>query len=188
MAVNTLVEWRNTYNIPIWVGEFGGPDGGNPSTAWSSTTTDPEWQICEQLFYRCEEQAIGWNFWLGYMTTSLWTLNAYKPLFPLKIFNSNLVRQPWSSPVPELINYITASVGVNVLQDYELQMRSDGSVTFSPGITVNVLTEHRLADTDVWQYINETKGIVQSTTITNEEETTAHPGDWNIYIYSLGYG
>jgi hypothetical protein len=74
MVIDTLISWRNQWRIPIWLGEFGGPSGGNVQTY---DPADNFWQICYQLVLRCEENAIPWNLWGGRLTIDNNRLAAY---------------------------------------------------------------------------------------------------------------
>ena len=110
------------------------------------------------------------------------------PLFPLKIFNHNLIRQSWIPPhIPRLSSFITASNGVDSVSDYELEMwHNKDSVTLSPGIIVKIILAHLKPD-NAWEYFEEVKSITEITTIQNKEGTTDRPGDWNTKILSLAY-
>jgi hypothetical protein len=188
IVAEELLNWRSAYNIPVWLGEFGGPGGGNPQSSYNAS--DPYWRICEELLYRCEEQVISWNLWMGVQSVTHNRLDQYKPLFPLKIFNTNLVRQPWISPiVPRIWPYVLASFCVDNrddLVDYVIRLRHNGDyAVFKPGIIIRIVTTHFLANGTVGEIFTQDKEINQSTTTRNEEGTTAHPGNWDTKILSM---
>jgi len=201
MEFDSILYDRTTYNIPIWLGEFGGPGGGNPATPYDYS--DPYWAICAELLWRSEEQVIGWNLWLGATTVTNTHLPQYMPLLPPKNFNTYLIRHPWQgAKVPVISQYVKTMNGVDNVYDYQLQMfHNNDSVTFNPGITVKVVRSHDVGPpgvngncpagtwkgaTDCWRDFEEIMPINEETTITNHEGTTAYPGDWNMYIYSIG--
>lgn len=187
MKVDSLIYWRRAYHIPMWLGEFGGPGGGSSSLPY--TPTDPHWRICEELLYRCEEQVISWNLWLGAITATQNRLSRHTALFPLKIYNPNLIRQPWLFPnVPYITDYIVASNGVDDITNWTLKMwHNKDSVTLKPGIIIQVTVMHKLADGSFETVTDSQVNVTEPLTITNEEGTPTHPGDWNTVIQVLSY-
>jgi hypothetical protein len=84
--VDQYLLWESQYNIPIWLGEYGGPPGGNvvtydpndPTQSPGGLTYGIQWQICRQLTIDCNEKNIGWNLWCGGLFPAT-TLNRLAP-------------------------------------------------------------------------------------------------------------
>jgi len=179
VSVGYLVEMRQKLDIPFWFGEFGSFCPFNES--------NPEWLLAEQTLFRCEEQVIGWNLWMGRLAKYRpWS--DYLSFFPLKVYNENLVRQAWFMPIPKLTDYIMAQQGVDMLELYQMGMwHNTDYVTFKPaGIIILVITNHALPDGTFETVSQEQITVTEELTFRNEEGTTTHPGDWNIKIFSLG--
>lgn len=175
MSLAYAVEQRKRYNVPFWFGEFGSASPYN--------STNIEWNLAEQSCWRCEEQVVGWNLWNGGIGA---VSNYYLGFFPLKIYNSNLVRQPWNPPFVSLMDYITASQGVDVLTPYQVSMWHNGDfVTFRPGITVRYIRTQVQANGSNKVIEDVIVQVTQPLTLTNIEGTTDHPGDWNLNVYSI---
>jgi hypothetical protein len=190
-VLDPLMYWRNKYNIPIWLGEFGGPGGGSSNKVFAST--DSQWQICQQLLCRCEEQVIGWNLWMGGTSITNIRPKIYQPLFPLQVYNSNLTRSQQIFPsLPGLIPCLVSENGFDYVTKYTFGLYHNGDFVIlnaqsRPATIVNVL---------VSRMVNGTKQTVssqnitisnQNIIITNIEGTSAHPGDWNTIIRSIQY-
>jgi hypothetical protein len=85
IEVDYLVKARNKLKTPFWLGEFG--------SYWPFDRSNLEYNWTEQILWRCEEQVLGWNLWMGRTAEdNLW--NEYLQLFPLKVYNERLVREP----------------------------------------------------------------------------------------------
>lgn len=85
IEVDYLVKARNKLKTPFWLGEFG--------SYWPFDRSNPEYQWTEQTLWRCEEQVLGWNLWMG-RTAEDNPWNEYLPMFPLRVYNDKLVREP----------------------------------------------------------------------------------------------
>lgn len=177
--------WRDKYNIPVWLGEYGGPNGGNPTTLFDPT--DNFWAIVDQLTRRAEEQAMGWNLWLGLVRyPEIDHLINTAAMFPLNYLNSKFIRQSWiPCQQPTLYRYIIAS-NVDSLSQFSIATwHNNDFVTLKAGIIVDVKRDHLIGGVVV-DTKTERLYLTEDTTITNHEGTTAYPGDWNMYIYSIG--
>jgi hypothetical protein len=180
MVIDYPVIMRRLLNRPFWLGEFGTSGGGNKPF----DPTNPEDQICEQLLYRAEEQVEGWNLWQG-------TMVATKPLypqelFPLKIFNQDLIRKPLT--FTNIVDYITAMHGVDILTPAKVEMWHNGDyITLKPGIIVRYLRTQVQADKSSKVMEDTTIRITQPLTLTNIEGTTDYPGDWNLCVYLVTF-
>lgn len=178
MTIRHLVEMREKVNAPFWLGEFGSHKPFNES--------NQEWLLTEQLLFRCEEQVLGWNLWMG-RTGIDKPWNAYLPFFPLKVYNLNLVRKPWVA-VPDLLDYIVEQYGVDRLEPFKVEMwHNKDYVTFDRGIIIRIIINHRLQNETFEVVSNETVKVFSQLTIRNEEHTETHPGDWNTKIYLIGF-
>ena len=179
MSLSYAVEYRKKLNVPFWFGEFG---SGYPFNA-----SNPEWLLAEQHLWRCEEQVVGWNLWMG--RTGLdrpW--NHYLPFFPLKIYNQNLVREVWNPPGPSFVGYVVDWKGVDRLEPYRIEMWHNGDyVTLKPGIVVRVIVNHKLPDGTLEIVSDQELALTEETKIMNVEGTAEYPGDWNTKIYPVGY-
>jgi len=191
---DSLVTWRKLYNIPMWLGEFGGPGGGNPNAPYPGLPNQEEWrklqwEICGELLWRSEEQVISWNLWLGTLSTTTNKLLPYMPLLPPMNLNVNLVRQPFIMVgIPKLTEYVIDSKGVDVLGDYEIHLwHNSDYVTFKPGIVIRVLEYQKDAEgKQVLRTDNEIM-VSEQTTIQNIEGSVEHPGDWNTVIMTVRF-
>lgn len=162
MEFEDFVYWREVYKVPIWLGEFGGPGGGNPypGTAYPNCrdptnvtqceTEELQWAICAELLWRAEEQVLGWCEWLGSTSITINRLAPYMTLLPPSNFNESLTRQPWQgSGVPLIELYITASNGVDHVHAYQIELwHNNDSVTFSAGIIIKVTRSHEVGVPD----------------------------------------
>lgn len=174
-TLSYLVQMRQKLNAPFWLGEFG--------THQPVDSSNPEWVLTEQNLFRCEEQVVGWNLWMG-RTGIDKPWNHYLPLFPLKANNADLIRQPWCPPAPNLIDYVIDQHDVERLEPYRIEMwHNKDYVTFKPSIIIHVITNHKLSDGSCEIVSEEKIQITEQLTICNEEGTNEHPGDWNIIIY-----
>jgi hypothetical protein len=178
MSLSYAVEYRKKLNVPFWFGEFGSNGPFNSS--------DPEWVLTEQHLWRCEEQVVAWNLWMG--GTSLnkpW--NRYLPFFPLKVYSHNLVRQPWNPPGPSFAGYVVDWKGVDRLEPYRIEMWGKGDyVTLKPGIVIRVIVNHTLPNGTLVIVSDLELALTEETTITNIEYSVEYPGDWNTKIYPVG--
>jgi hypothetical protein len=175
MTLGHLVQMRQKLNAPFWLGEFGAHQPFDSS--------NPEWVLTEQNLFRCEEQVIGWNLWMG-RTGINRRWNCYLPFFPLKVYNANLIRQSWQPPAPNLTGYIIDQHEVDRLELYRIEMwHNNDYVTFKSGIIIYVIINHKLSDGSVEIVSKEKIQVTKQLTIRNEEGTAEHPGDWNIIIY-----
>ena len=187
ISLDPLVCWRSKYNIPIWLGEFGGPKGGSGDQVF--TETDPNWRICQQLLCRCEEQAIGWNLWMGNTSIKKIRPRIFQPLFPLHVNDTNLVRQTWIYPSkPDLIALIVSQNGLDYATDTMAELFHKGDHVVlncqgRPSISVNIVL-YRVIDGTEQVISNETIAVAnQNVTIMNTDWTLARPEDWNTRIY-----
>lgn len=173
-----LIQIRERFHVPIWLGEFGAHPPFNSS--------NPEWLLTEQLLSGLETQAIGWNLWMGRTTLSKpW--NRYLNFFPLKITNAFLIRQAWQPPSPKLTDYVINQSNVEFLDLYRIKMWHNGDyVTLRPGIVIFVITNHRLDDGSIEIISQEEIRVKENMRVSNEEGTSRHPGDWNIIVYLRG--
>jgi len=139
--IGYLVELRRTLDAPVWLGEYGLGGGGN----WKYEKSDPYSQIAEELTYRCEEQAIGWNLWGGAMKKDKpWYASA---MFPLEVYNEKLTRQPFLLETPKLTDYITDSYHVDDFEPYQIRLRHHNDyVVFEEGVQIIVVVTQRLSD------------------------------------------
>jgi hypothetical protein len=179
MSLSYAVEYRKKLNVPFWFGEFGANSPFNAS--------NPEWRLTEQHLWRCEEQVVGWNLWMG-RTDINKPWNYYLPFFPLKIYNSNLTRQDWQPPCPSFAGYVLASKGVDRLEPYRIELWHNGDyVTLKPGIAVRVIVNRKLPNGTVEVVYDWKLVLTEETTIKNIEGTAEFPGDWNTKIFLLYY-
>jgi len=176
ITLDYITNARTTFNLPLWLGEFGSLD-------LPFNYSNPEYQWTEQTLWRCEEQAIGWNLWIGRtVMNDPWI--EYLPFFPLKEYNENITRYPWNNLAPELADYIGDAKGMDRYGPsfVELWHNSD-YVRLNPGIIVTVMTSRRLPDGTVVSVGNETITVDGQLTISNQEGTQDYPGDWNMEIF-----
>lgn len=178
-SLASAVYYRKKLEVPFWFGEFGSDIPFDAS--------NPEWLLAEQHLWRCEEQVVGWNLWMG-RTDAGKPWNHYLPFFPLKVFNLDLVRQPWNPPAPSFMDHIIDNKGVDVLEPYRVELWHNGDyVTLKQGIIVRVIVNRRLLDGTVEIVSDQEWALTEETTIMNVEGTAECPGDWNTKIYSVGY-
>jgi len=178
MSLAYAVEYRKRLNVPFWFGEFGANSPFNSS--------NPEWLLTEQHLWRCEEQVVGWNLWMG-RTDINKPWNYYLSFFPLKVFNYNLVRQPWNPPSPSFVGYVLDWKGADRLEPYRIELWHNGDyVTLKPGIVVRVIVNHKLSDGTVEVVSDQEWALKEETTIKNVEGTAEFPGDWNTQIFPVG--
>jgi len=177
MSLSYAVEYRRKLNVPFWFGEFGAHSPFNSS--------NPEWLLTEQHLWRCEEQVVGWNLWMG-RTDIDKPWNHYLPFFPLKVFNHDLVRQPWNPPGPSFSEYVLEWRGVDMLTPYRIELWHNGDyVTLKPEIVVRVIVNRRLENGTVCVVSDEEIELKEVTTIRNIEGTADFPGDWNVKIFPV---
>lgn len=172
-----VVETREKLNVPFWLGEFG--------SYWPFNASNPEWLLTEQTLFRSEEQAVGWNLWMGRVNiNSSW--NEYLTLFPLKIYNANLTRNPWSFDMPRLTDHLITQHSVDKLEPYQIVMWANNDyVTLSPGLVIRVITTHKLQNGTFSIVKDQTITIQSQLTIQNIEGTLDYPGDWNTEIFPV---
>jgi hypothetical protein len=179
MSLSYAVEYREKLNVPFWFGEFG---SNMPFDA-----SNPEWLLAEQHLWRCEEEVVGWNVWMG-RTDINKPWSCYLPFFPLKVFNQNLFRQPWNLSSPSFLDYVVDSKGVDRLEPYRIELWQNGDyVTLRPDIVVRVIVNHMLPNGTFEITSDQELPLTEQTTIKNIEGTAEYPGDWNTKIYSVGY-
>jgi hypothetical protein len=179
MSLSYAVEYREKLNVPFWFGEFGADSPFDSS--------NPEWLLAEQHLWRCEEQVVGWNLWMG-RTDINKPWNHYLPFFPLKVFNYDLVRQPWNPPSPSFDGYVLDWKGVDRLEPYRIEMWHNGDyVTFKLGIVIRVIVNHMLPNGTLEIVSDQELALTEETTIRNIEGTAQYPGDWNTKIFPVGY-
>jgi hypothetical protein len=112
--------------------------------------------------------------------------NYYLPFFPLKVFNHDLVRQPWNPPCPNLSEYVLDWRSVDVLSPYRIELWHNGDyVTLKPGIVVRVIVNRRLENGTVCVVSDEEIELREVTTVKNFEGTADYPGDWNVKIFPV---
>ena len=178
MSLSYAVEYRRKLNVPFWFGEFG--------CHYPFNASNPEWLLTEQHLWRCEEQMVGWNLWMG-RTDINKPWNYYMAFFPLKVFNHDLVRMTWNPPAPSFEGYVLDWKGVDRLEPYRIELWHNGDyVTLKPGIVVRVIVNHKLSDGSVVTVSDELLTLTKETTIKNIEGTVEFPGDWNTKIYIVG--
>ena len=171
------VSMRKLLNRPFWLGEFGTDNGGNHFPFDPANLED---QICEQLLYRCEEQVEGWNLWQGSNLDSY--LMHPKEIFPLKIYNANLIRQPFVFPAPNLFDHMVAWNHVDKATPSRIDMwHNNDSVTLSPGIIIKIVNSRVTPNPTT---IEETITLTEQTTITNP---VVSGEDWNTVIVPVSY-
>jgi hypothetical protein len=179
ISVEYLVRARERLNVPFWLGEFGSYSPFN----FSNT----EYQWTEQTLWRCEEQAFGWNLWMG-RTGIDRPWEEYLPLFPLGVYNERLVREPWTMPIPNLGDFVIQSAGVDKRESYRMEMyHNNDYVTLRPGIVVRVVVSYKLQDGSLELVSDETIEVIEQLTIRNEGGTAEHPENWNVNVYSIGF-
>jgi len=179
MSLSYAVEYRKKLDVPFWFGEFGSHIPFNSS--------NPEWLLTEQHLWRCEEQVVGWNLWMGRTDTNKpW--RHYLPFFPLKVFNHNLVREAWNPPGSSFVDYVVDWKGVDGLEPYRIELWHNGDyVTLKLGIVVRVIVNRRLPDGTLEIVSDQELALTEETTIKNIEGTVEYPGDWNTEIYPVGH-
>ena len=207
--LDPIIYWRAKYGIPMWLGETGGPYDYT-----GFTPTNPKWAACQQIVFRCEEQAIGWSLWLGDVAyPDIQALKNVAKMFPLSYFNPDLIRQPWILPaLPDLRPFVSPSSNMDFIKQFELAAwHNNDFVTLDPqlplppwnrSIAVKVRRSHYVGVPDAqgncpvgawkssdgkscYQDVVETVNVTQPTTITNHENTPDYPGDWNLYVDAL---
>ena len=189
MVLDPLVYCRNKYSIPIWIGEFGGPGGG----AHAYTSTDPQWEICEQLLYRAEEQGIGWNLWMGLTAITNTIPKNYQPLFPLQVCNPNLTRLQWVYPsTPSPIAYLVSQNCLDSATSSTFGLYHNGDFVVlnaqgRPATIVDVLVSRVVNGTEQTVSSQNITISDQNVIITNNEGTPVHPGDWNTIVRIIQY-
>jgi len=173
MSLAYAVEQRRKYGVPFWFGEFGSFQPFDSSY--------PETKLAEQSCWRCEEQVVGWNLWCGGWSQT----GQYVAFFPLKVYNANLVRQPWNRPSQCIMDYITAMQGLDMFTPYEVQMwHNDDYITLQPGITVRYIRTQVVSGVSTVKE-DVTVQVTQPLTLTNIEGTADYPGDWNMFVFLL---
>jgi hypothetical protein len=177
-SLSYAVEYRKKLNVPFWLGEFGSENPFNSSNT--------EWLVAEQHLCRCEEQAVGWNLWMGRTSINkIW--NGYLPFFPLRCYNQNLTRQSWQPPNPSFTGYVLAWNGADRLEPYRIELWHKNSyVELKPGIVVRVIVNRRLSDGTFQITSDQELVLTERTTIKNFEGTAQYP-DYNTKIYAVGY-
>ena len=178
MTVAYAVENRMKLRVPFWFGEFG--------SGYPFNESNPEWLLTEQHLFRCEEQLIGWNLWMG-RTDASWPWNYYSAFFPLKIFNADFVRLIWTNMPEKLTDHVFNSHGVDTFEPYRIELwHNQDYVALSPSIEVLVITNRRSPEGILETVSMQQIVVSDNLTITNEEGTSSHPGDWNIKLFAVG--
>jgi hypothetical protein len=173
-----MVEMRSKVNKPFWLGEFGS------YYPWNSS--NPEWLLTNETLQRCEEQILGWSLWM-HESTGEKTWDEYLQLFPLESDQNSVTRKPWILPLPNMLDSIISQRHSDIFEPCRIELRhNNDQVTFKgSNLVILVVTSHLLSDGS-----SETVGEQELTlnaelTITNEENTVNHPGDWKTVIYIL---
>lgn len=175
-SVSYAVDLRERYGVPIWFGEFGCED-------WPYNASNPEWLWTEQSIWKCEEQVVGWNLWMGAASGNKpW--KEYLQFFPLKISKDDLVRAPWDPPGTTFEEHTVDSHDLAIRECYQTQMWCNNDyITLSPFITIRVLVYNKLQNGTDKLVSNSLINLTEEMTIWNEEGTQTHPGDWNTVMY-----
>jgi hypothetical protein len=177
MVLGYLAEIKTKFNVPFWLGEFG--------AHYPFNSSNPEFLLTQQLLFRCEEQVIGWNLWMG-RTAMDRPWHQYLDFFPLDVYDANVTGQPWESPSPKLTDCVIEQRGAESLEFYRMEMwHNNDYVIITPKITILVITNHKLPDGSYEVVSEEEIEVINQITVRNEEGTTTHPGDWNVIIYVL---
>ncbi|MGB9694212.1 MAG: glycoside hydrolase family 5 protein, partial [Fervidobacterium sp.] len=179
MSLAYAVEYREKLNVPFWFGEFG--------SGYPFNSSNPEWLLAEQHLWRCEEQVVGWNLWMG-RTDINKSWNYYMPFFPLKVYNHDLIREPWEPPSPSFVGYVLDWKGVDRLEPYRIELWHNGDyVILKPGIIVRVIVNRKLPDGTLEIVFDQELVLKENTKIVNVEGTADYLGDWNTKIYPVRY-
>lgn len=168
--MDPIVYARAKWNVPFWLGEFG-------TLAWQYDATNPTWTLTEQNLWRCEEQLVGWSLWEGGGG-----LSQYLPLFPLKTYNSQMLRKPWAPTIPRLTDSTISPSGGIDNQGYisaELLHNYD-RITLKAGIKIQVVTTIRLADGSIRIFDNKNTTVTSPLSIQNQDGPK-----YDIFIYVL---
>jgi len=175
-ALSYAVEMRKKYGIPFWFGEFGCLD-------WPFNATNPKWLLVEQNLWRCEEQAVGWNLWMG-KADEVKSLTRYLQFFPLKTSNEDLARAPWNPLGETLTAHTVDSRDLELQECYRVHMWHDGDyIVLSPSLILQVIVYKKLLNGEEQVVSNSVINVTQQLTICNEEGTQEHPGDWDTEIF-----
>jgi hypothetical protein len=179
ISVEYLVMAREKLNVPFWLGEFGSYSPFNLSNT--------EYQWTEQTLWRCEEQTLGWNLWMG-RTEMDRPWREYLPLFTLGVCNEGLVRKLWAMPLPNFKDFVIQSAGLDKRESYRIEMCNNSDyTTLRPGMVVRVITVCKLQDGSLRLVGDQVIRVVEQLTVRNEGETIENPGDWVVKIYSIGF-
>lgn len=112
--------------------------------------------------------------------------NHYLAFFPLKVFNSDLVRMTWNPPIPSFEGYVLDWKGVDRLEPYRIELWHNGDyVTLKPRIVVRVIVNRRLDNGTIVVVSDEELALTEERTFRNVEGTADFPGDWNVKIYPV---
>lgn len=177
MTLSYAVEYREKLNVPFWFGEFG---SGSPFNSSNS-----EWRLTEQHLWRCEEQVIGWNLWMG-RTEKSKSWNHYLPFFPLKVFNLDLICKEWNPPIPRITDYVLDFKGVDRLEPYRIELWHNGDyVVLKPGIAVKVIVSHKLQNGSINVMSYNELTLNEAMIFKNIEGTSDFSGDWNLLLYPV---
>jgi hypothetical protein len=178
MTIAYAAESRLKLQVPFWFGEFG---SGSPFNS-----SNPEWLLTEQHLLRCEEQLIGWNLWMGRTGISrLW--NYYLAFFPLKTFNADYVRLIWTNMPEKLTDHVLGWSGAETLEPYQVELwHNQDCITLSPSIEILVIVNRRSTENILETVSVRRILITDNLTVTNEEGTSLHPGDWNTILFAVG--
>ncbi len=156
--IDPIVYTRAKWKVPFWLGESG-------TLEWQYDAANPTWALTEQNLWRCEEQLVGWCLWEGGSS-----LSQYQPLFPLKHFNSQMMRQPWPPTTPHLPDYITASGGMDNQGEISAELLHNyDSITIAAGIQIQKITTQKQADGSVTLYENKIITVNSPLTIKNPD-------------------
>lgn len=178
-TMDSIVFARAQWRVPFWLGEFGATD-------WPYNVSNPRWVLTEQNLWRCEEQAVGWSLWMGEVSESApWY--RYLPFFPLKVYNAQLIRQPWVPNTRHLADYITVPVRAENFGNISVDLKQNQDyVTLKPGIQIQVVVTHELTNGSIIVFSDSDINMMSLTTISNEEGTIAYPGEFDTFLYVLG--
>lgn len=169
--MDPVVYARAKWKVPFWLGELG-------TLSWQYNATNPTWALTEQNLWRAEEQLVGWCLWEGGGG-----LSQYLPLFPLKIYNAQMIRQPWAPTIPHLLDFTTNASGGIDNQGYisaELLHNCD-RITISAGIRIQVVTTIELEDGSDRLFDNNDMMVTSPISIQNQDGPK-----YDIFIYVLG--
>jgi len=176
-ALSNAIDMRKEYDVPFWLGEFG-------CSKWPYNASNPEWSLTEQILWKSEEQALGWNLWMGRVSeNSPWT--HYLQAFPLEVFNTNLVRIPWNPPQPTFEQHTVDSFKLSMQECYRIEIWANGNITLSPSIRIRLIVHNVLPNDTILVSYDSFINVTNQLTISNEEFTQTHTGDWNTFIYML---